>query len=756
MSSANEIIAEFLVESHDNLARLDQDLIALEQGSAAPTTLGSIFRTLHTLKGSAGFLGFQNLESLAHAAEILLSRLREGKLTVSSDIITALLAAVDAVRAILRTIESSGRDSQHFQRELIARLTELSGASAAPVDRLSAKTDPELLHSMTVHTLPPGTQLSIPSSPANVSVATPAAPETKSGPKAEAPATPEPTTSKVVDASIRLDVARIDRLLNLVSELVLVRNQLLQHTALQQDPALATAARNLNLITSELQEVTMSTRMQPIGNIWNPLPRIVRDLAAECGKRVRLETEGAQTELDKSVVEAMKDPLTHLVRNAVDHGIEPLSVRIAAGKPVEGRLLLRAYHESGQVYIEISDDGGGIDTARIKQRAVERGLLTAEQAETLSERAVLELIFLPGFSTSETVTHLSGRGVGMDVVKNNIERIGGSVDVHSMPGVGTTIKMRIPLTLAIIKALLIASGGQRYAIPQASMIELIRLDGDAVRSQIERLHDVCVYRFRGQLVPLVHLTRFLAGRHDSGKWEAMAADLNGGEAVNIAVLQADDLQFGLVVDRIHDTQEIVVKPLNKLLRGAGWLAGATILGDGRVALILDVLGLAQRAVNMARATGNISQKSEVSSEPAGNGQQLVLVRGEQGAPLAVPLQMVTRLEVIPAADIEWSGSRPVLQYRGSILPLIDVVQLWRKQAVTPRDARQPVHVVVCTDGTRSVGLVVEQILDIVADPLLVQGRAGREHVLCTAVVQRQVTEVLDVAALLGLAESTPV
>ncbi|MBI5757137.1 MAG: chemotaxis protein CheW [Planctomycetales bacterium] len=757
MPLPSEIIQEFLVETHDSLGRLDIELVALEKGEAKSATLGSVFRSVHTLKGSAGFLGFQKLESLTHVAESLLSRLRDGKLAVTVEIVTALLATVDAVREMLRSIELTGQDGEQVYSELIARLRALTANEELPAATAGLPVTPRDQSVDLANTQ--SFLLNAPESPVQKSL-TDSQPARKSSRKTRSKTAsdvivkshdtdseivvPQSVSSKVADSTIRLGVDRVDKMMNLVTELVLSRNQIMQHTVVQTNSSLAVAARNLNLITSELQESVMKMRMQPISNVWGTLPRVVRDLSLECGKRVRLVMEGADTELDKSVLEAIKDPLMHLVRNAIDHGIETPAARQRHGKPPEGCLRLRAYHESGHIHIEISDDGAGIDGARVKLKARESGLLTPAQADSLSEESVLSLIFLQGVSTRDAVSNLSGRGVGMDVVKSNVERIGGLVDVQSTLGVGTTFKLRIPLTLAIIHALLVTCAGERYAVPQTSMIELIRLDGERVKTGIERIHGVRVHRYRGKLLPLVSLTQVLGG-----------ADENDGESVNIVVLQADQQQFGLIVDRVNDTQEIVVKPLNKLLRGISCFTGATILGDGQVALILDVTGVAERAVGDVRQqmAGIADVVPEVTTTPQDT-QQVVLVTGPHGERMAVPLSAVARLEEFPATKIEWTGTRPVIQYRDQILPLVDVLGLLdRRPSGTPSESSLRMQVVVCTDGTSRVGLVVGRILDIVTDPLLVRSSSAREHVLFTAVVQRQVTEVLNVASLISASEA---
>ena len=413
----------------------------------------------------------------------------------------------------------------------------------------------------------------------------------------------------MADANIRVGVGLLDKLMDLVGELVLTRNQILQFNTEREDAALNATSQRLNLITTELQEGVMKTRMQPIGMVWNKLPRVVRDMAVALGKQIRLEMDGADTELDRTIIEAIKDPLVHLVRNSCDHGIEPPEARTRAGKPPQGRLTLRAYHEGGQVNIEIGDDGAGIDVARVKQKAIEKGLLRPEQAEKLSDREALNLIFQPGFSTAQTVTNVSGRGVGMDVVKSNIEKIGGVVDIFSRPGEGATVKLKIPLTLAIIPGLVITSGGERFVIPQVSLLELIRLEGDSSEKHIEHVHGTPVYRRRGSLLPIAYLNQVL------GLKSAERA-----EAVSMVVLQAEDRQFGLVVDGINDTQEIVVKPLGKQLKGLTVYAGATIMGDGRVALILDVLGIGQRSGVLAesreQARAAAEQKTQAGDRAA--------------------------------------------------------------------------------------------------------------------------------------------
>jgi two-component system chemotaxis sensor kinase CheA len=547
------------------------------------------------------------------------------------------------------------------------------------------------------------------------------------------------------ESSIRVDVTLLDKLMNLVGELVLARNQILQFSNATEDAGLLAPSQRLNLITTELQEGVMKTRMQPIGNIWSKFPRTVRDVATMCGKQVRIEMEGKETELDKTIVEAIKDPLTHIVRNSVDHGIEKPEKRVAVGKPAEGRLLLRAYHEGGQVIIEISDDGGGLDAEKIRRKAVEKGLITPEQAARMGEREGVNLIFLPGFSTAEKVTNVSGRGVGMDVVKTNIEKIGGTVDVQSKAGTGTTVRMKIPLTLAIIPALIVTSGGDRYAIPQISLLELVRLDGEDAQKGIELIQGVPVHRLRGRLLPLVYLNREL-------KVEAEAPDLSGLPAVNIVVLQADERQFGLVVDEINDTEEIVVKPLGKQLKGIKTFAGSTIMGDGRVALILDVLGLAQisNVVSESRERALCDKEQHVSSM-AGQRQTMLLFQCGADGRMAMDLSLVARLEEFKPEMVEFAGDAQVVQYRGQIMPLLRVSDVLvgrnangRANGNDMRDLAAALQVVVYSEQGRSVGLVVDRILDIVEETIVPQQPSKHDGLLGSAVIQQRVTDLLDV------------
>jgi len=769
----SDIVKDFLVESYENLDRLDRDLVGLEKNPKDNEALAGVFRTIHTIKGTCGFLGFNKLEKVAHVGENLLTRLRDGQLTLNPELTTALLGMVDAVRQMLGSIEASGSEGKRNDGKLIATLTRLQQLPEAPA---KSKLAP----------VPESTAEAV-ASPANIGDilmqrAGVTAAEVQFAAKTQKEGDPRhmgeilveqgaARPADVVDAlrvqqssraqatasdsTIRVDVGLLDKVMNLVGELVLARNQILQFANRVQDTSFLTVSQHLNRITTELQEGVMKTRMQPIGNIWGQFPRTVRDVALGCGKEVNIEMEGKETELDKTIIEAIKDPLTHLVRNSVDHGIELPEDRVKAGKDRTGRLSLRAFHEGGQVNIEITDDGAGLNLERIRKKAVERAVITAEQAVRMTEREIFNLIFLPGFSTAEKVTNVSGRGVGLDVVKTNVEKIGGTVDVQSAMGRGTTFRVKIPLTLAIIPALVVTCGGDRYAIPQVSLIELVRLEADEVAKAIELVHGAPVYRLRGRLLPLVYLNQELKLAAD-----ARAAKERDG-AVNIVVLQADERQFGLVVDEINDTEEIVVKPLRKQLKTVKTFAGSSIMGDGKVALILDVLGLAQRAsvVTETRDRAMTGKATEAAAE-AGEKQTFLLFAGPDDSRMAIPLSTLARLEEFPVAQVEMSGNQWVTQYRGQILPLVRLTVALEERRNRLRALLQappaadsgPIQVLVLNHEGRSFGLVVERILDIVEDRADVKSAATRANVLYSVVIGDRVTELLDIPAILRSAD----
>ncbi len=782
-----EVIGEFLVESGEGLDALDQAFVELEHDPKDAGNLAFVFRTIHSIKGASGFLGFQNLEKVTHSAENLLSQLRDATLLLTPEITTVLLLAVDAVRQMLLNIEQSGADGDADHSDLILAMEALSR-------RPEVSTESKVLNSQEPSTSQVATSDQDGSDDSGETVylennedksvgellieAGKAQPEdVQAALQAQLAGDPRHVgeilvekgaldSSDVVEAlntqrkesgpavnnsTIRIDVALIDRLMNLVGELVLARNQVLQFTANQPDSALVETTQRLNLITTELQAGVMKTRMQPIGNVWSKFPRVVRDLSLSVGKKVKLYMEGAETELDKTIIEAVKDPLTHLVRNAIDHGIEAPEMRAAAGKPSEGTLSLRAFHEGGHVNIEISDDGSGIDSERIKAKAVSSGLISSEQAAKLSERDASALIFLPGLTTASAVTNISGRGVGMDVVKTNIEKIGGVMDIHSVRGVGTTFRIKIPLTLAIIPALIVTTADNRYLIPQVNLVELVRLEADQALSSIEKIHNAPVVRLRDRLLPLVDLADVLK---TPKKNQIPPTSLEGegqGEGVldttfkpiNIVVLQADDNQFGLIVDEVLDTEEIVVKPLGRQTKNIPAFAGATIMGDGRVALIIDVMGLAQESGVISQSRDRSAGEAHAASVVETVATQPMLVLGVGSASrAAIPLSAVDRLEEFARDIIETTGGKDVVQYRGSILPLAYVSQILDLPSTS--DDIDVLEVVVHTSNGSSVGIVCDSIVDIIDEAIKLQATNSRPGVTGVAVIDGRVTDVLDV------------
>lgn len=557
----------------------------------------------------------------------------------------------------------------------------------------------------------------------------------------------EPRGGGAADSAIRVDVGLLDNLMTLMGELILARNQILQHSQAYDDGPFQGAVQRLNLLTTELQASVMKARLQPIGNLLKKFQRVVRDLSIACGKKVDFEVSGQTTELDKTLIEAIRDPLTHIIRNAVDHGIEPPATRRARGKPEEGRLRMHAFHEEGKVIIEISDDGAGIDVQRVRDKAVNAKLVSAAEAAAMSRQELLRLIFLPGLSTADRVTQFSGRGVGMDVVRTNIEKIGGTVDIDSTLGQGTTLRVKIPLTLAIMPALIVASGQERYAIPQVNLLELVRFEADQGRGGVEWIHGAPVCRLRGMLLPLVFLDEQLglaAARGD--------ADRLASVELNIVVVKADNRRFGLVVDAIRDTEEIVVKPLQKQLKGIPVFAGATIMGDGGVALVLDIVGLAHHSGVVSgtkgRATSDDEQAKRAAPEEV---ESLLLFTPTAGGRMAIRLAEVARLEEFPRSSLELLGARQVVQYRGEILPLVDLSHELGRAAPIRRedDCDRPVPVVVHAHGGGRVGLIVREILDIVTVPAKLLDAAAQPGRPASAVIKERVTELVDISKVLG-------
>jgi len=756
----DDLTREFLLESQEGLDRMERCLTDLETRPGDTELLADIFRSVHTIKGTTGFLGFSRLEALSHAGENLLGLLRDGKLAANPEIVSGLLALMDILRGVLRSIETTGAEGESHQQDaaMIARLERLQSGdvSVAEAEPAMAAADAEAAHPIRARrpraprrpSRPPQDHQSAPppadsgeagppsdleaaprdpepeprSVPAVAAASRPARPAESSPAPAPEPAASGP--SGTADSTLRVDVELLNRMMNLVGELVLTRNQILQATS--TDAGFATLGRRLDMVTADLRESVMKARMQPVSHVFSRFPRLVRDLALGLDKKVRLEMEGQETELDKSLLEAIRDPLTHSIRNSIDHGIEMPDVRLARGKPAEGVVRLRALHEGSHVIVEVHDDGAGMSIEKIRQKAVERQLVPLQRAEQMNEREILQLIFLPGFSTAETVTSVSGRGVGMDVVRTNVEKIGGKVEVDSRTGQGTVLRLRIPLTLAIIPALIVRSSGQNFALPQGALTELVHLSAGETDARIEHLENAALYRLRGRLLPLVFLDRLLR-----------QSLREGATPCDIAILNADGRRYGLVVDGLADPEEIVVKPLAAVLREIGLYAGATILGNGEMALILNPGAIAQSA-----GVG-LSAESEDAVDDRRAGQQDFLLVEAGNRRAALPLETVVRIERIPRSRIEHAGSRPVLRFEGTLLPLDDAAS----DLVDPNgDPEAQTTIVVCRDGQRHVGMTVSQVLDVTGGRQLQEAGTGAVADGITLLHER-VTAIVSLSAI---------
>ena len=711
----DELLAEFLTETNESLAELDVALLKLERTPDDHDTLSFIFRLVHTIKGTCGFLGLPRLEHVAHAAENVLGKVRDGSLPAEPNTISIVLTALDRVKAIVTGLAATGAEPAGDDQALIAALDAVAAGEPppSPVGRDNVPTG-----------LAEGTPCE-PAPPLETEASPPAATSPVFAPQPAAAPLAEPA---VAAQTIRVTVEVLEDLMTLVSELVLTRNQLLQLARSQETSDFAAPLQRLSHITSDLQEGVMKTRMQPIGNAWNKLPRIVRDLSHEMGKKIELVMLGADTELDRQVLELIKDPLTHMVRNSADHGLEATADRRAAGKPETGRIALNAFHEGGHIIIEVSDDGRGLPVDRIRAKVLANGLATEAELASMTDAQIQRFIFRAGFSTASTVTAVSGRGVGMDVVKTNIEKIGGSIELKSEPGLGTTFTIKIPLTLAIISALIVAAAGERFAIPQISVVELVRANrrADGANPVIERINDTPVLRLRDRLLPLVNLNDLLA----------LGATTQETGGAHIVVAQIGAAMLGIIVDRVFDTEEIVVKPVAPILRHITMFSGNTILGDGSVIMILDPNGI-------ARATGiGASGESKAVGAAAADGSRsgdrtaMLLFRAGGPQPLAVPLGLVARLEDIPRETVEASCGAPVTQYRGRLMPLVPM-----SGSVDITAPRQPV--LVFADGDRTMGLMVDEIVDVIEDRLHIELSAARPGLLGTAVIGGRATDVID-------------
>jgi len=698
----DDLLREFLTETGESLDRVDAELVRFEQEPNNGEILGNIFRLVHTIKGTCGFLSLPRLEALAHAAEGMMGQFRDG-LPVTTEAVTLVLSTIDRIKSILDAIEMSGQEPAGDDVDLIGELNRLTAAQrmTPPAPRTDA----------------------VSRQPAAIADGEAAAQQ----PGAERSASErfeDERGDRLANQSIRVHVETLDHLMNTVSELVLTRNQLLEMVRRNEDSDFKVPLQRLSNVTAELQEGVMKTRMQPIGNAWQKLPRIVRDLSADLGKEIELEMHGAETELDRQVLELVKDPFTHLVRNCADHGIETPAERLAAGKPEQGTIRLSACHQGGHIIIEIADDGRGLDLPRIRAKAIEQGLASESEIAAKLDAEIGNFIFMPGFSTAAKITSISGRGVGMDVVRANIEQIGGTVDLKSTPAAGTTFTIKIPLTLAIVSALIVEAGAERFAIPQLSVLELVRA-ANGGEHHIERIKDTPVLRLRNKLLPLIQLK------------ELLQLGPGGDDRGFVVVTQVGSQIFGVVVDGVFHTEEIVIKPLSSKLRHLTVFSGTTILGDGTVIMIIDPNGIAQALGRVAPQDEQI-ESGEAEAVVEDDLTPLLVFRAGSQQPKAVLLSLVARLEEIDCRRIEASDGQYLVQYRDQLMPLVRIDGGKLKQ-----DGAVPV--LVFSDRGRRMGLIVDEIIDIVEQRLDIEVASERPGLVGYAVVKGSATEIVDIA-----------
>jgi two-component system, chemotaxis family, sensor kinase CheA len=730
----DDLLSEFLTEANESISVLDVELVRLEQNPNDPELLGNIFRLVHTIKGTCGFLGLPRLESVAHAAENVLGKVRDGELTVSPAAVSLILESLDCIKRIMAELEAKESEPAGDDSDLIGRLNLLASGQNVAVAPAAKPESVAAAVAAPAAAAPATVAISAPEPVGTRDVAEEAVVEAPAEFSAAVRQTEPGKESAVAGQSIRVNVDLLENLMTMVSELVLTRNQLMQILRGQKDSEFTTPLQHLSHVTTELQEGVMKTRMQPIGNAWAKLPRIVRDLSLELNKKVELRMLGAETELDRQVLEMIKDPLTHMVRNSADHGIEAPADRLRGGKPEHGTITLNAYHQGGHIVLEISDDGRGLPLDKIKKKALANGLASEAELAGMTDQQIQQFIFKAGFSTAAQVTSVSGRGVGMDVVRTNIEKIGGTIELKSQEGKGSSFTIKIPLTLAIVSALIVECAGEKFAIPQISVVELVRAAANS-ENRIEQVNNTPVLRLRNRLLPLVSLQGLLklgTPRKDSGE-------------TFIVVAQVGTYSFGIIVDRVFDTEEIVVKPVAPILRDIAMFSGNTILGDGSVIMILDPNGIATASGDITVEESGIREQAVARARSSSERTSLLLFRAGSEGPKAVPLALIARLEEIDLERVEYSNEKPVVQYRGKLMPLVTIDPAY----AIGKAGRQPV--LVFADREHTMGLVVDEILDIVEEELSVELATERRGYIGSAVIAGKATDVIDAGYFLTLA-----
>lgn len=732
----DELLRDFLTETTEHIEGAETQLVHFERNPSDASLITSIFRLVHTIKGTSSFLGLERLERVGHAAESVMGMLRDG-VPPTQHSVSLILAAIDRIKTIIEEIGQNGSEPPGDDSAIINALEAYlaTGAEAAEAEAAAKAA-----------TAAPPTEQAAPTFAEAAPAAAPVAATTAKQPDPE-PAVPnEPAKaadtgsapqgksqggSTANQESIRVSVDTIERMMQLVSELVLSRNQLLELARHREDDAIKTPLQHLSTLTSDLQDAVMRARMQPVGRIYANLPRLVRELSASLGKSIDLVTDGADTELDRQLIEVIRDPLTHLIRNCADHGIEKPEERLAKGKPERGEIRVSAAHEAGQITIDIADDGKGLDTERIKQKIISQGLATEQDLRTMSNEEIYRFIFEPGFSTAQVVSNVSGRGVGMDVVRTNIEAIGGSVSLSSIEGKGSRFSLRIPLTLAIAPALIIEVAGQRFALPQTSVVEAVSL-GTNYKDLIQNVQNALVLKLREEVIPAVEL-REMVGLEASGS--------ENSEKLAV-VMRVGPESFCIIVDGVADIQEIVVKPLSASLAHLKVFSGHTILGDGSVVLILDPSGL---AANLGIEKSTDKKRIETRDQNALERRRLVMFKAGSGAAKVLPLSLVSRIEMVETSRIEKSDGRLMVLLQGRLMPIVPI-----SSEIDMSRAAYPV-LVVSTDDC-SIGLMTDEIIDIIEEKLEIQLASANSELIGSAEIRGEAVELIDVAHFIRLAD----
>lgn len=709
----DDLLNDFLIETAEHIEAATMELVQLEKEPANRARIASLFRHIHTIKGASGFLTLPRVGRLAHVTEALIGGLRDGALATTAQI-TLIFAAIDRLKSIVAEMGQSQSEPDGDDGDLI-RALEAATNQARPVAPEPAAAQARQSEAERPAALPEIEAVEADWNPQ---------------PLSETPA----ANPSHIGEMVRVSVAVLDRLMGIVSELVSTRNQLLELSSAAGDETVMTSVQTLSSITSDLQDAVMSARMQPVGRLFSSFPRLVRDLSLDLDKKITLVTEGAETELDRQVIEHIRAPLTHIIRNCADHGIERPAERLAAGKSETGLICVRAAYDAGQITIDITDDGRGLDVARIRARALARGIASEAEFARMAEADILQIVFLPGFSTADAVTKISGRGVGMDIVREDIQSIGGTVALASRHGQGTTVTLRIPLTLAITPALILGSAGLRFAIPQMAVVELVGV-GDGFEHVIQYIYDAPVLRLREDVLPLIDLAGVLRLHRE---------DTDEARNGFVAVLRVGANRFGLLVDVIADVQEIVIEPLVSALARLGIFSGQTILGDGSAVLILDPATLMEHAAVQNAADCVPPAPTPEIFIPAPEKTRIILFRAGSGPLKALPLSLVLRIEEAERHRLVASNGTFVLPHEQGLLPVMPVTN-----DIALDRAAYPILIV--SGAGQTIGLLVEEIVDLTDEYLHLQMENSAPHILGSLQLQGAVVDFLDATYFMKLA-----